>query len=133
MITLENINVRSRLQGISVSVCGSGSLAGHEYCTLLNTSYSVGVPAVTDQPVEWAVPAPLESALVQSQPESQAGDLCTGGSHMQDPITCPVLGISASSWNYCRVNIFQMIEMCLEVMDLAKGNDKVDRSFFCPF
>lgn len=72
--------------------------AGHEHCTLLNTTYKVGVPVITDQPVGWAVPAPLESARLQSQPESQAGELCTGGSHVQDPITSPVLGISGSSW-----------------------------------
>lgn len=99
MITLENIHVRSRLQDISVSVRGSGSLTGH----LLDTTYNVGVPAITDQPVGWAVPAPSESALVQGQPESQAGELCTGrwesltGSHHQP---------SSGHTEYCSVGIF---------------------------
>lgn len=126
MITLENIHVRSRLQGTSVSVCGSDSLAGHEHCTLLNTTYNEGVPAITGHPVGWAVPAPLESALVQSHPESHAGDLCTGGCHAQDPITSKQL-------EYCTVNLFQMLEMCLKIMDLARGKDVIKWTDLCPF
>lgn len=114
MIIPENVHVkiRSGLQGISVSVHGSGSLAGHGHHTLLQATQNVAVSAITDQPVVWAVPAPrnlLQCKVVQEA--RLVSFVQVGESHSQDPITSPVLGVPASSW-LCRkiLNLFQMLE-----------------------
>lgn len=75
----------------SVSVRGSGSLAGHGHCTLLNTTHNLGAPAITDQPVGRAVPAPLESVGGKVSHKARLVSFVqVGGSHSQHPITSPV-------------------------------------------
>lgn len=107
-----HVKIRSRLQGISVSVHGSGSLAGHGHLTQLQATHEVAVPAITDQPVGWAVPASYSLLQCKGSQEARlASFVQVGESHSQDAMPIPVLGVLASSW-LCRniQNFFQMLE-----------------------
>lgn len=107
-----HVKIRSRLQGISVSVHVSGSLAGHGHRTLLQATHEVTVPTITYQPVGWAVPAPYNLLQCKVRREARLVSFVqVGESHSQYPMTIPVLGIPAGSW-LCRniLNLFHMLE-----------------------
>lgn len=108
--------------------------AGHEHCTLLNTTYKVGVPVITDQPVGWLC-QPLWNLLNCKVSQKarlvscvQVGVMC----RIPSPAQFWAYQEAAGRWQHKSFPDAWYVPKS-HGFDKRGGCDKVDRFFLCRF